>query len=383
MALGVALVLVGNSTSCAQDRILPVPEFCGDGVAVGTEHCDSDSEGCVQCQVAEGWLCPENQCVEICGDETIVGEEDCDPPDGVVCDDSCRRAVKKESCDMTGYWIVRQTDFSNDLLIGQLQAASTWYVYRFSQQGDAFSTVESISCSLMASGSATVRPRPSGDRALLYSQGADGSIGQGARSGTFRQEGDRCAFTFERWYLLRGLDASFFPEDFRQKPDLAEISRPMPTSEDASDLSLASPDGVVDMDGDGRPGFALQITGLAAGLRHAAQRDWNEYTTDSDAWPIPTHAIEFTTRSLFRNEETILYVEDCGAACALLQTGSVPSLSEPSRVTFRYLGTDLDDARVAAVVRGALYADEAVDLATCENVREVLPHDPLPEAQAR
>ncbi len=383
MALGAAVVLVGNSTSCAQDRILPVPEFCGDGVAVGTEDCDSDSEGCVQCRVAEGWLCPENECVEICGDETIVGEEDCDPPDGLVCDDSCRTAVKKESCDMTGYWIVRQTDFSNDLLIGQLQAASSWHVYRFSQQGDAFATAESISCSLMASGSATVRPRPGGDRALLYSQGADGSIGQGARSGTFKQKGDRCEFTFERWYLLRGLDPSFFPEDFSRKPDLADIPRSMPTSEDPLDLSFANPDGVVDMDGDGRPGFALQITGLAAGLRHAAQRDWNEYTTDSDAWPIPTHAIEFTTRSLFKNEETILYVEDCGAACALLKTGSVPSPSEPSRVTFRYLGKELDDARVASIVQGALYADEAVDLATCENVRDALPHDPLPEAEAR
>ncbi len=383
IAVALAAGFVGLSTSCAEDRILPVPEVCGDGAAVGTEACDSDSEGCVQCQVAAGWLCPDNECEEICGDETIVGEEDCDPPDGVVCDDSCRTARKDKPCDMSGYWLVRQTDFSNDLLLGQLQVSSTWYVYHFSQAGDAFATVESLSCSLMVSGSATVRPRPAGDQALLYSQGADGSIGQGARSGTFKQVGERCDFTFERWYLLRGLDASFYPEDFGARLELADLPRPMPTTEDALDLSLANPDGVVDMDGDGRPGIALQITGIAAGLRHTAQRDWNEYSTDQDVWPLPTHAIEFTTRSYFKNEETILYVEDCGAACALLQTGSVPSPSEPSRVTFRYLGAELSEPRVGAVIGGPLYADEAVDLATCEQVRQALPHDDRSEAAAR
>lgn len=361
--------------TCAQDRILPVPQVCGDGAVVGTEGCDNESEGCAQCQIVEGWVCPDNECAEICGDERIVGEEDCDPPDGLACDDSCRSSVKDEACDMTGYWVVRQTDFSRDVLVGSLQIASGWYVYRFEQDGERFVTQQSIYCSVQASGTATVRPRPAGDRALLYTNIQDGREGRPPREGTFARRGDRCEFYFERVYILRGLQESYLPSDFRAHPHLDEIVPPMPAPANQDVLAEADVPGALDLDGDGRPGLAWQITGVLSGVRHSAQREWTEYTTDSDALPIPAHAIEFTTRSLFDHDETVLYVEDCGTTCDFLKTGSVPSQDEPSRVTFRYLGRELDDPRVSAVVGGPLYEDEDVDMATCERARQALLHD--------
>ena len=369
------------AASCAQDRVLPVSQVCGDGEVVGTERCDSDSEGCVWCQIRAGWQCPDNDCSEICGDLQIVGEEDCDPPDGLACDDSCRTANKTAACDMSGYWLARQTDFSRDTLVSALQPSSSWYVYHLRQEGDLFSVQKSLYCSVEVSGTVTVRPRPSGDRALLYSNAQDGSTGRPPRSGVFKENGDLCDFSFERMYIIRGLEQSYLPEDFRAKPDLDDILPPMPVPGDQLVLDDAYQPGTVDLDGDGRPGFAWQITGVASGVRHAVQRDWTEATTDADMWPIPTYAIEFTTRSVFDANEVILFIEDCGETCAFLKTSGFPSQSEKSRTTFRYLGTELSDPRVAAVVEGSLYENEAVDMATCENVRKAMPHDPMPEEE--
>ncbi len=381
----VAAALVWMTGSCAHDEILPVPApllgRCGDGEVIGAEECDSESEGCVQCQVATGWQCPDNVCAEVCGDQEIVGNEDCDPPDGLACDDSCHTATKNDACNMAGYWIVRQTDFSRDTLVSVLQPSSNWYVYQFSQDGNVFATEKSLYCGLEVSGTVSVRPRLGGHKALLYSNVQDGSTGRPARVGTFEEDGDHCNFTFERTYIIRGLEDSYLPPDFRAKPHMDDLEPPMPVPGNQEDIADASPEGVIDMDNDGRPGISWQITGIATGLRHSAQRDWNEYTTDAERWPIPAHAIEFTTRCSFDNEEAILFIEECGTVCGFLTTGSVPSQSDPSRVTFRYLGTDLTEARVAAVIGGPLYDDEAVDMETCEKVRAALPHDDIPEAK--
>lgn len=378
-AVAAVAALFGLSTSCAQDQILPVPQFCGDGAVVGTEACDSESLGCVQCQIEVGWRCPDNECVEICGDEITVGEEDCDPPDSALCDSSCRTAERPEPCDMNGYWMVRQTDFSVDFLVSQLQTSTSWFLYKFTQEGEVFSTDAALHCGIVATGSAVVRPRLGGEKAILYASELEGNDKRGPRSGTFKQDGALCEFSFERWYIVRGLEASFLPDDFTAHIELDDLPRLIPTTEDSLDLSQASPAGVIDMDNDGRPGFSWQVTSVATGVRHTVQREWNEYLTDSEAWPIPTHAVEFTTRSLFKNQETILYVEDCGKACKLLQTGAAPSPAEPSRVTFRYIGTELSDPRVAKVIGGRLREDPTVDAATCEKVLEALPHQSEPE----
>ena len=181
-AAGIA-ALCSIATSCAQDQILPVAQTCGDGAVVGTEECDSDSEGCSQCAIVVGWECPDNECIEICGDKRTVGEEDCDPPDGLACDDSCRTAAKPDACDMTGYWIARQTDFSRDTLVSSLQPSSNWFVYKFAQDGSVFTTEQSLYCSVQVSGTVTVRPRPLGDKALLYSNPQDGITGRPPRAG--------------------------------------------------------------------------------------------------------------------------------------------------------------------------------------------------------
>ena len=64
-------------------------EKCGDGIIVGVENCDDNSdnlEGCAaSCKSGSlaGWSClpnasPAHICSEICGDGLISGSENCD-----------------------------------------------------------------------------------------------------------------------------------------------------------------------------------------------------------------------------------------------------------------------------------------------------------------
>lgn len=384
------LFILFGSAGCAEDRILPAingcegddcaqANGCGDGRLDSGEECDNASAGCQSCKIADGWTCAGPTCSEICGDGLEVGAEECDPPDGVTCDTSCRNYDgARPDCSMDGYWMVRQTDFSRDTAISALQASSNWYVYRFEQSGDSFTTVQSLYCGVEVTGTVTVRPRPAGYRALLYSNAADGSTWRGTRSGTFKAGSEFCEFEMDRWYVVRGLTDAMLPTQFSDKLDLEDLP-PLPYEEKPLEPTGAHLEGALDVDGDERPGFAWQLSGNVTGVRHTVQRDWNEYTTDSARWPITKGAIEFTTRSRFDNEERVLAVQDCGQACPFLATGSVPSPGEKSRVTFRFLGSELDEPRVSEIIQSSLYKDADQDMATCKKVRTALPHQDKPE----
>ena len=375
-----SLILLGLASalfvlpSCARDTILEGPLVCGDGLVFGDEQCDVESPGCSKCKVASGWLCPDNTCEEICGDELIVGDEECDPPDGLSCDNSCRGAVKEEACDMTGYWIVRQTDFSRDSVLGQLQVSSTWYVYLFEQETNGtFEVREYLNCGIEASGSATVRPLPGGFEWLLYSDRPDGSTRHGVRQGTFVADADeQCSFAMDRWYVGRGIEDRLLPDNFTAKPALADLE-PLPFEDDPLNPNGENLDGSIDVDEDGYPGFAWQVSGNFAGLRHVVARDWNEYSTVPEL-PIAAYAVEFTTRAAFNTEEVLLAVNQCDPACALFMAGSAPALDQKARATFRHLGKTLSEPRVAAVITGKPGDDVTADMATCANVRESLQH---------
>ncbi len=369
-----ALCALFALSQCAHDSVKSGPVECGDGLVFGDEQCDNDEAGCANCKIVTGWLCEDNRCYEDCGDKLIVGEEQCDPPDGLSCDQSCRGAVKQEACDMTGYWIARQTDFSRDSVLGQLQVSSTWYVYLFEQDASgAFEVKESLNCGIEASGSAKVRPIPGGFEWLLYSDPFDGSTRHGVRRGSFVEDGDeQCSFAMDRWYVGRGIDDSLLPDDYSAKPALADLA-PLPFEEDPLNPTGENLEGSIDVDGDGYPGFAWQISGNFAGLRHVVARDWNEYSTVPEL-AIPAFAVEFTTRAAFNTEEVLLAVNQCEPACALFQAGSAPALDQEARATFRHLGKTLTETRVAAVITGRPRDDLTADMTTCANVREALPH---------
>ena len=357
-------LVLSAAPACVRDVVLPNEQAtatCGNGVLEAGEECDTASAGCVACTVAPTWTCDAEGCAPICGDG-VVG-------DGARCASPRREA----SCDLTGYWIARQSTYLRETILGGLQVSSNWFFLRLAQEGDAFVVLEALDCGIAVTGSASVRYTPSSLRAILNASGMDGRTGRPPRRGTSRATPGGCAFTFDRWYAVRGLSDAFLPADPSAKPALDALP-PLPTVSDPV-TSTERPEGVTDPDGDGIPGLAFQLEGIAAGVRNSAQRDWKEYATPEGA-SVPASALTFEVPGAFDLQESILRVTECGAACGLLASGARVAQDVPPRIAFSYLGRDLEGPRVSRVARRAPGASAEDDLATCAKVRLVLPHDP-------
>jgi hypothetical protein len=152
----------------------------------------------------------------------------------------------------------------------------------------------------------------------------------------------------------------------------------MPHEDDPLHPTSQHLEGVEDTDGDGIPGAAFQITGLANGIREATQRDFKEYATAPNE-TVPENSIQFTVHGDWDLQESVLSVNTCNATCSLITTpGHVDNATLTPRITMRYLGSSLSSPRVAAIVVRNPGEDIAADLLTCANVRIALPHDPTP-----
>jgi len=366
-----------SAIGCAHDRILPVTSVCGDGVVTGSEECDTTSPGCTSCHVTDGWQCTDDTCTPICGDGKVQGGEQCDPPDGTSCNESCELVSRPVGCNLTGYFAVKQTNYSRDTIVNQVQTSSNWYFYRFSQSGSTFQVDQALTCGIHVTGTVDVSLDDGGLAALLYANRQDGKGAHGPRRGTFvpTASGNGCELSFDRWYMVRGVDEpTFLPADFAAHPDLASLP-PLPKPVDPLTPAASIP-GATDPDGDGLLGLALHLSGNLQGLRSVAQRDWNEVSTAPDA-PIAENAGEFTATSVFDSQESVLSVTQCQPAiCSLLLAGGVPARDIPGRVKFRYLGQSLSDPAVAAIAASAPGDDVNADLQTCKNVRAAMPHEP-------
>lgn len=381
-----------GGTGCAEDRILPVPFVCGDGVKDPNEQCDVADIGCVRCRIAPGYTCTEEagddggtvtKCVARCGDgEVAPGKEECDPPDGITCDSSCQGAAKTAACDLTGYWLVREMAFSVDSVIQAIQTVSTWYIVKMSQTGEVVQIDKAISCGIIVTGSATVQPTDEGVRNMIWSNPQDLDAQslpvnpRPPRRGTFRDLGDRCELTLDRHYTIRGADEGrFTPADFVSSPDLATLP-PLPYEIDPINPTLANVDGALDTDGDGLLGFAYVLSGAIEGRRNAAQRDWVEYFTPSD-WVIPRFAIEFSVRERYANQESILSVTNCTPTlCPFLVANATPHGALNHRAHYLYLGNSITEPRVSRILTRELKEDREADFQSCLNERIALPHDP-------
>jgi hypothetical protein len=372
----VVVLCSGALWACAEDVIYSAGAVCGDLQKTESEECDVTSVGCAECRVVPGFACGDESCAPVCGDNQIVAGEECDPSNGLTCDSECRAAEKAEACDATGYWIARQTDFSIDSVLSQVQTSTNWYIFQITQTGGAFQVETSIFCGLRVTGSATVDLTEAGARGLLWlnPHGRDAAP-RPPRQGTFVAAGDGCAFSMDRHYIMRGGDPALLPGDFRAKPELSTLP-PLPTVDDPKTPPSMPYAGAADEDADGVPGVLFRISGNASGGRSVVQRDWNEYFTDPTA-PIAARAIEFRAQARFDNQENILAVSGCPlVGCGILLAGSRPAPSLPGRVVFRYLGKNLDEPRTARIIKGPLKTNEDTDLQTCANARASLPHDP-------
>jgi len=286
----------------------------------------------------------------------------------------CENAQLATACDMTGWWVSRENDAIRDAVLNSPQPASTWYLYRFSQQGGTFQVQQALHCGFHVTGSATVDCTPGTLKGLLYRN--DPSVhGSHPRTGTFEMQSGVCTFSFDRFYRVRGGTVALLPDDFSTHPPLASLTA-LPYEEDPTHPTGEHLANQEDTDGDGYPGAAFQITGLASGIREATQRDYKEYATSSSE-TVPPNSIQFTVHGDWDLQESVLETVACGELCSLIAT---PGHTDPAtlvpRITMRYLGTTLDSPRVAAVVLGNPGDDVNVDLDTCANVRIALPHDP-------
>ncbi|CAN5151796.1 hypothetical protein BH09MYX1_BH09MYX1_20880 [soil metagenome] len=360
-----SVLLSALSAGCAKDVVLPAESteaVCGDGILASTEECDGTFPGCNACRIIPGWDCEANACHPLCGDG-IVG-------DGELCDN----ARKLEPCDLNGYWAVRETSFTRDSVLGEIQTSSGWYLFHISQTGDAFQIEEALGCGVRVTGSATVEDTTASLRALVYKNDMGTTGKHGPRRGTFKPEGNGCAFSLDRFYQARCVVDALLPSDFLAKPDLSALPQ-MPEEPNPLDPTGQSLNGADEPDGDGIPGYSLRISGIATGIRNAAQRDFTEFATKSGT-PTTKNAITFVAPCNFDLQESILRVSDCGLSCGLIASKAFVAKEKTPRTTFRFVGHTLDGPTAKAIIKGPLHADTSVDLATCGNVRSALPHDP-------
>jgi len=333
---------------------------CGNGIVESGEECDVASPGCTACLVVPTWSCNESSCAQLCGDG-VVGQ-------GVRCDAPRRDTA----CDVTGYWAVRETDFTRDAIIGRVQTSSNWFLYRLEQTGDDFHIAESLDCGVHVTGSETVDYTPGTLRGLLYKGRMDDAASpHGVRHGTSKAAGAGCAITLDRWYKVRGVAESFLPADFSAKPALASLP-PLPSVRDP--LGEESPTGADDTDGDGIPGAAFTLAGIVSGIRNEAQRDWKEYATAAGA-PVPAGALTFVVPGAFDLQQNVLRVTQCGSGCGLVASAAHPAADRTPRMTLSFIGKTLGSQRVSEIVAAAPRRSLDADLTTCARVRLALPHD--------
>ncbi len=360
LALSVA---IPSLAACSHDVVLPDQAgsaVCGDGIVEAGEGCDTKSPGCVDCAVVPGWTCPDNACSLVCGDG-IVGTGG-----------SCANPRRASACDMTGFWAVRETDFTCDALFNNPQTSSNWYLYEISQSGDFFQITADLDCGVHVTGSAVVDYTTASLRAVMYENPMDGRGPHGMRHGTSAASEGGCSFSLERWYQIRGAVDSLLPANFQADVPLASLSALPSVSDPLGDPG--NPAGATDPDGDGFPGIATQLSGLVSGVRDAAQRVWKQYATVAGT-PIPSGALRFQVPGDFDLQDNVLHVSQCGKGCDLLTTPA-PAAKHGASITLAFLGKSLTSARVAATVAGEPGKSIDADLATCANLRLVLPHDP-------
>lgn len=352
-----AVVAAASIAGCASDVVLPdavVEPVCGNGVVEAGEQCDVDSPGCASCAVVPTWTCQGASCAPICGD-------------GVTCGTPRR----ERDCDVTGYWAARETNGTRESVLGSLQTASNWFLYRLEQVGEDFVVAESLDCGVRVTGTATVDYTPGTLRGLLYRSRMDAASPRGPRRGRARPESGGCAISLDRWYKVRGLSEGYLPPDFAEKPPLSSLT-PLPAVADAV-TNREFPAGAEDPDGDGLPGAAYQVAGIANGVRNSAQRDWKEFGT-LPGTTVPAGTLSFELPGAFELEESILRVTDCGTSCGLLTAAARVAEDVTPRLVLAYLGASLGGPRVSQVVAGPPRQSLEADLTTCARVRLVLPH---------
>jgi hypothetical protein len=364
-SLSAAAVVAAALAGCEHDVVLPdqvIVSTCGNGVTEANEECDVASPGCVNCQVQPEWTCTATGCSALCTDGVVSTGSGCVDPH------------RDTACDMTGFWAVRETAYFRDNAVGDIQASSQWYMRQISQTGDTFSVVSELDCGVHVTGPIDTVDYPEPTlRGLIWLNPEDGTDPiRGQRHGTSVAAAGGCAITFDRWYFVRGVTTAFLPTSFASQEPLSSLP-PLPTIGDPI-TSNVFPPGATDPTTLGIPGEGTVLSGLAFGLRYAAQRTSTVYATTAS---VPASAMTVVIPGTFDLNENVLRTLECGDACAALLIGASPATNAylAPFATFQFIGKTLGSARVAPIVGAAPRNDVSLDLQTCANVRQMVPHD--------
>jgi hypothetical protein len=347
---------------CAHDDVLPSHEVtatCGNGVSAAEAECHVDSPGCVNCQVQPEWTCNATSCTPLCIDGVVGSGSDCADPH------------RDSTCDLSGYWAVRETDYMRDEVFQQIQVSSNWFLYHVTQTGRDFAIDTSLDCGVHVTGSATIDYPPATKRSLVWLNAQDGTDpARGKRTGTSTATSTGCDITVATWYFVWGATEAYLPTNFASQVQI-ETLQALPAVTDPVHGNVF-PAGATDPTTPGIPGFGVVLTGLVPGLRYSCQRSRTEYATTSS---VAAAALSFDLPGQFDAQESVLRVTECGDGCPLLESLAGPIDGMPPRATWQFIGKTLGSERVSPIVAGQPRVDVDVDLQTCANVVALLPHD--------
>jgi hypothetical protein len=201
--------------------------------------------------------------------------------------------------------------------------------------------------------------------------GTDATLGK--RTGTSVATAGGCAVTLAPWYFVRGVETSYLPASFPADEALSMLE-PLPSVSNPVGGNIF-PVGATDPTTAGIPGAGFVITGLVPGLRYSAQRTTSSYGTTTS---VASGALELTIPGAFDVQENVLRVTECGGACELLTTVAPPATPVSTYTphqTWLFIGKTLGSARVAPIVVALPRSDVDLDLETCANIQQLLPHD--------
>lgn len=252
-------------------------------------------------------------------------------------------------CDLAGTWMVQRILFTlpaTPLATGT-QKVSSWDLYEVAQDGDEVTVTDHLFCGIVTTGDARVGLSDDSIGAM------QGYLDQSGRSGTFRREGGGCRLELERIYIVMGASPVAYYRDGVEEapgridgnPELSALE-PMPT--------MSGNPGAADWDGDGKPGiqFIITDTPLGSGARHETQRDWHEMQG-----VVAAGSDDFAVGVRWDFEETIVE-----ATNPFFGSPAMPRDGLPHGALWRRF----DGPR----------GDDGVE--TCRQVREAMPHEPLP-----
>lgn len=260
-------------------------------------------------------------------------------------------------CDMNGLWATRMLTITDALDLDQ--CASIYSFYELKHEGANVEVVNHFNCGIYAKGTGNTDFKMTTREAFLN---INRQIG---RKGTLTKGADgTCQLDMEPYWAAWGVDETFLPAERNSSETLQQMQsmKPLPTDPGAA--------GVVDVEGDGKPGLAFVVSGSPAdGTRHGAQRNVQTWKTDDfyKITPSTDWANDIEARAAFHGEEVALDVEP--AENIFLYTIASPAPNaDAARATLRFLGRDASDPRAQAVIVSTDPADVAGALATCANI---------------